>query len=242
MLNIWASQQRSNNFVPGDLGAKLLAWWDVEDAATLTLTGSQISGWRDKVTNTNLTQGIGGSRPLYQATSFNGRPAAFFDGIDDTLEIASVFLPSGDAHSEIYILVDAPLGSVDTASRAALAYGGTTGATSRGVRRSGGDGTGRLVALTNNTAVTLTTVLFEGRQQGLAISSPTTVTARVGSEQASVAAVPATGTVRTRIGAGTTGTPANANFWLGLINSIIVTSELTEPERNNLFGFLQRRI
>ncbi|MBA4165522.1 MAG: hypothetical protein C0510_13000 [Erythrobacter sp.] len=248
MLMAWASQQRgaSNPFNPSDLGAKLLAWWDVEDAASLTLSGSQISGWRDKVTSTNLAQAIGGSRPIYQATGFNGRPAAFFDGIDDMLEIASVFLPTVAAHAEVYALVDVPLGSADATARNTFAWGNTSAgsAGARQLRRSVVSGVSRCAALigtgTATTTVTLSTAAFEGRKLGELITSPTTSTVTVGGSTTSAAIVPNTQTSRTRIGASVTTSPNT--FWLGTMNSIIVTSALTTTERANLRTFLEGRL
>src|SRR5688500_3331977 len=71
------------------LGASLLAWWTADRADLITLSGSQVTSWKDVVAGYDVVQGVGGSRPLWSATSFNGAPSLTFDAIDDELTLGS---------------------------------------------------------------------------------------------------------------------------------------------------------
>lgn len=245
MLMAWASQQygAGTPFVPEDLGAKLLAWWDAEDATTLTLSGSQIAAWADKVTATSLSQGIGGSRPLYNATGFNGRPAAMFDSIDDYLEIASVFLPIGADPCEMFALNNAPA-AADTAVRVSFAYGAAVN-NDRRMRRQVTTGTGRfspVVGTATQVSITVTDEVYEGDELGIALFHTTQISSQVYPSTTffTNAAVPATIGTRTRLGCNASASPGN--YWSGAINSVIVTDELTTQERNNLIAYMAGRL
>lgn len=75
--------------------ANLVAWYDASDlstlfsndAATTAVTAdSQVAVWRDKSRLGNhLSQTTANNRPLYRASSVNGRPAIDFDGSNDSL-------------------------------------------------------------------------------------------------------------------------------------------------------------
>lgn len=230
-------------FAPEDLGTKLLAWWDVEEASTLTLSGNQITEWRDKVTGTGLVQGVGGSRPVYNATAFNGRPAAVFDGIDDYLSIASVFLPTGTDDCEIRQLTDPPTGAADTVTRISFSYGdGSAASGDRRMRRQVVSGVSRhspvfglsLTATDTEYAGPCMTYMgcFDGTLQEVKLGQ--------GGQLFTQAVTASTMTARTIIGSRSNVTPGN--YWLGPLNSIIVTSELTAGERTQLETYLAGRL
>jgi len=244
MLMAWASQQygAAPPFVPEDLGAKLLAWWDAEEASTLTLSGSQIAGWADKVTSTNLTQGVGGSRPVLNATAFGGRPAAVFDGIDDFVSIASVFLPSGSNTVEAWVLASPPDGVSDAAvTRIAFAYGdGSTNGDLR-MRRQVSSGISRHSPVAG-ASLLVPTAEYAGPSLVYAGSFADRLDAKIGAggTPETVAATPNRLTNRTLIGSRANSTPGT--YWLGGINTIICTSELTSGERTQLENYLAGRL
>jgi hypothetical protein len=73
-ISIGIDAARRRGFAPASLTG-LLAWYEVT-AATITLNGSNVSGWADKSGNgVNASQGTGGNQPAYNASSanFNGR-------------------------------------------------------------------------------------------------------------------------------------------------------------------------
>lgn len=227
-------------WTPADLGAKLLAWWDAEDADSLTLSGAQISGWRDKVTDTVLAQPVGGSHPVLQATGFNGRPAAYFDGIDDFVEIGSVFLPSGANTCEVCVLCDTPTAISDAAAdRTGFSYGNVNSVSRRLLHRVVSGGISSFRPTTGFVGPSVEG--FEGPQLAVVRVTGTDTFAKIApGDESSFAVVPNTATDRTRIGSNSTTIPNR--YWLGPINTIVVTSELTSGERDLLETYLQERL
>ena len=66
---------RQTGFNPKQV-ANLAAWFDADDASTITLTGSNVSEWRDKSGNgRHATQATAARQPAYTTNSLNGRPA-----------------------------------------------------------------------------------------------------------------------------------------------------------------------
>lgn len=55
-----------------------VVWLDAADDSTLTLTGFNVTAWRDKSGNANNSVATNGS-PVYSATRINGRPGILFD-------------------------------------------------------------------------------------------------------------------------------------------------------------------
>lgn len=58
----------------------LALWLDAQDTETLTLSGSDITGWADKSGNNRHASGVSGALPTYQATGFNGLPTLYTTG------------------------------------------------------------------------------------------------------------------------------------------------------------------
>jgi len=69
---------------PTDLGANLIAWWDANNAGSITKDGSDyVSQWNDLSTNGyNLTQGTGTNQPQWQTGILNGKPGLSFSTND----------------------------------------------------------------------------------------------------------------------------------------------------------------
>jgi hypothetical protein len=72
---------------PDELGADLALWLDAEDAASITLNGTDVAQWDDKSGNgRNASQATAANQPAYLATGFNGKPTLQTDG-NDFLEL-----------------------------------------------------------------------------------------------------------------------------------------------------------
>jgi len=65
-------------------GSNLVAWFDAQDAASITQSSGAVSQWNDKSGNGNhLTQATAGKKPTYSATGLGGaQPSVSFDGGD----------------------------------------------------------------------------------------------------------------------------------------------------------------
>lgn len=231
-------------FSPADLGASLLAWWDAEDASTLTLDTGTVTTWADKVAALSPTQAVAGAKPAYSATGFNGRPVVTFDGVDDILSLASVgLLPTMANACEIWALVDQTALVADTGSRTAFSYGGGSN-DRRDVRRVVNSAVNRARVMAGNGVTQVTSdnnsVDLSGRHVMRAQISTTTMTITVDATAAgSTAVVPVTGTARLALGG--TSTAAPATYWQGGINSILVTAPLTSDQSAALLAYLVAR-
>lgn len=64
----------SGPFTPKSISG-LAAWFDADDATTITLNGSTVSEWRDKSGNgRHATQATASNQPGYSTNALNGRP------------------------------------------------------------------------------------------------------------------------------------------------------------------------
>lgn len=238
-----------SSFTPTSLGAKLLGWWDAEDATTLTLATASVTTWTDKIGSYAATQGTAGNKPTYSATGFGGgnRPYVSFDGTDDYLELASQPFPATTVASNIYVVGSQDTPASDAVARCSFSYGGAAGTSRRSMERRQGSGPVNRAAAAHGTGAssvlsTQNTVDYSGIHIAAALFTATDVTAGIDNAFATAAAgVPATGTERVRIGAMPTTSPTN--FWLGKINLIIVTTgTLTTDEATALYQYLQKRL
>lgn len=238
--------QPEPEWTPADLGAKLIAWWDAEDADTLTLSGGLAVEWIDKVNGITLVQSLAGQRPVYSDTSFGGRPALSFDGLDDFLAVtpAHPSIPIGGDPCEMWALVDqlAPE-FTDSGQRMIMSYGSGT-MDRRGIFRANSLQVNSFTVVgTRNTNGVVASVAggFSGKhvvrgrwtgsqmyaQRDETISAPT-------------ALAPLTTGARFRLGAGPNAA-ANA-FHMGGFNSGLITTDLDEAESASLLAYLANRI
>lgn len=232
-----ATMGSGSGWTPISLGSSLIAWWTADRADLMTLSGSQVSSWRDVVAGYNAVQAVSGSRPVYSAGSFNGAPGVTFDGLDDCLEIvpAPAAFPSGSAGGEMWAVVDqAAQTPSDTSSRRPFSYGNLS-ATRRTLRRavSGGVSRGGFGA-GNGTTETLTLdmdVEFTGRHLMRGVATATGAAVAIDGEPlpAETAGVPATTLERMRLGANPA-SGSGSDFWLGQLRDIIITGPLTGDE------------
>jgi len=225
-----------------DLGAALLGYWDAERPGLITLSGSSVTTWTDVVGGYAPTQGVSGSKPIYSATSFNGRPGITFDGTDDSLLAASQPFPSGSAASEIWALIDQKALAADATTRVSLAYGSGNSATSRYVARTTSGGVNRGFANAGNgtsaVQVTDTAVDYSGKHVARVEITGSAIAVSVdGNTSVSTAVTPATGTTNIRIG----GTLAGSNFANMTASAFLITSPLTTAQAAQMLAFLKAR-
>jgi hypothetical protein len=90
-ITVPAPTPPASSWTPADIST--LLWLDASDAATVTLSGSDVTQWDDKSGNGNhVTQSTSGNRPDYDTTTniVNGLNVITFDGSDDFLAKATL--------------------------------------------------------------------------------------------------------------------------------------------------------
>lgn len=233
----------------GFLGASLIAWWTADDPSTFTLSGSQVTSWRDKVSGYNMVQAVSGARPVYSAAGFNGAPCVTVDGTDDELTLSPLpaAFPSGSAESEIWAITDQAVAAASTGVRMLGSYGGLTN-TRRTVGRtvSSGMNRGEVRAGTGSaeTAHISTDGDFSGRSVVRAryrgASGTTFQMVGVGAETGNVFSIAGTATDRARIFASPN--PTASAFWLGSHRDYLITHPLSTQQVSALTAWaLPRR-
>lgn len=192
---------------PASLGASLLALVDARRADKFIASGGSVSSITDIVSGNSFEQSFATAKPAYNATGINGGPSFDFDGIDDEMTYAGVWLPTGANKCRIWTLARQDSLAADATTRALFSYGGPTGGTSRQVRRGVPSGVNRANTNTDNAGVAVsvsnTTVDYSGVHVTLSDINGATAQTDVDG----VAGTPATavttstGTTRTRLGA-----------------------------------------
>jgi hypothetical protein len=79
-----------------------ILWLDASDAASLTLSGSNVSAWAVRSANSNnATQGTSGSQPTYNATAQNSMGGIVFQGA----QVLNLPLGNAGSTASIYAVV-----------------------------------------------------------------------------------------------------------------------------------------
>lgn len=229
-------------WIPTDLGAKLLCWLTVDDAASISLSGSDVASWTDQVGPYVFSEAT--NRPSYSATGGPAStPCIIADGVAEFLELASVPFPTGTADSEMWACVSQDALAADTSQRSILHYGGAGGANTRGIGRRVTSGTNRFKTSSGTNEVATTAADFSGWHavRGRWTGTGTTTTAQIDELTASTGAVAVnSGTDRTRVFANSSG--AIGQFWNGKATDLIVTTAtLTGGEETLLWEYLINR-
>lgn len=220
-------------WTPTELGSAVVAWWDADDVATLTLSGSAVTDWASKAGGITASQGTSSARPSYSATARNGKPGVVFDG-GDRLAISSVAgFPTGSGASALAIVGQA----TNTSGVNSIAFSWGSGLTNS-----------RVVGY-NNTGNRIWTSWLAAGEFSLAEDWPTSdriitvqyastgvVTATVdgGSTQTSTLSTPATSAVSGNIGS----FPGIGSFTGPLQEIVLANRVLTTDERQQLEGYL----
>jgi hypothetical protein len=94
-------------FQPTDLPTSCLLWFDGGDATTLTLSGSNVTAWRDKSGNANNITSFSATQPTYSTST---RLLTFTNGTGTTT--SSISLTSTTSYSIFYV-ISFPTGLTD---------------------------------------------------------------------------------------------------------------------------------
>lgn len=114
-----AASQSQSAFAPStDTG--LVAWWDADDATSITENGGAVSAWAPQTVGPILTQSGGARQPTTGVRTLAGRNVLDFDG-GDYLDEALVLPTSGDVAFHMVLAVD----NIDSAFAAVLAVDAT---------------------------------------------------------------------------------------------------------------------
>jgi hypothetical protein len=205
--------------------------------STLTLSGSQVVTWADKIAGHAPTQATAAARPLWSATAFNGRPGVVFDGTDDVLSLSPDPLATGAATEELWALCD-PL--ANPTGRFVFAHGFGGSQARRLVRVMG---TNDAVLGVGDGAVAQSATIvggFTGPSLLRAVIQATEADLYLnGGSKQTVAVVPSTTGTHLRIGA--SANSSASSFWLGPINSIMATALLTDEQAASLTTYFKTR-
>lgn len=216
----------SKAFSPLDIGSSLLSWWTA---------GRGISvNWTDVKAGRVMTV----SGATWGATSFNGAPGWTFDGVDDYMNLESQPFPSGAAPVEIFAVFQQ--NAVDTASRSLFGYGGSAGSSGRSLQRISGNKMRANVGTGGGTAAAEdATNLVTSRHVVHGIWTETDVSISVdGNAYVTTAAVPATDTLRVRIGSSLANTPAG--FFSGVVSDVSICGPLSTGARAAMVSHLMK--
>lgn len=245
MLISWASQQagfRTPAWQPSDLGADLLGFWDAEVVASVTLAGSLVTTWTDQVGGYAATQATASFKPVYSATSLNGRPGVAFDGTDDFLRTAAIpaSFPVGAVGSEIWGLASQDFPGTQAGNQVLSSYGDTSNLNARTIRRINVANVNRGAVAVTAGAATDTVTDLSGIHVLRGEILPASVSISVdGGAKTTAAFVPATAAAGgVVLGALTTG---SNRFWKGPFNAVLVTNPLSAANAALLLAFLKTR-
>jgi hypothetical protein len=92
-----ANSNAIEQWVPSDLGASLQALWDAEDTSTITIAGSKVSAWADKVAGVVISQASAAIQPAWSTTGgVGGRNGVVFNRttaqrLASTAAVGSIF-------------------------------------------------------------------------------------------------------------------------------------------------------
>lgn len=232
-------------WTPLALGPLLYDMWDAERSSTLSLSGSAVTEWRSVKNGYAATQGVGAARPVYSATSFNGRPGVTSDGLDDELTYTGVgALPVGSSPAEVWLLADQTALVADTAVREVVGWGGASFDLHVRVRRvvsAGANAAQSQYGVGGSAVIVATTTGFSGRTVVRVVydGSTTRVEVNGAAGTPSGSGTAAVGTSRFRIFAAP-GTSA-ANFYQGILSFCAVTQPLGSADAARMLAFLRTR-
>lgn len=227
----------------GILGADLLALWDAQEAASLSLSGATVTEWRDLLHGYAAAPASTNERPSISYASFNGFNEIIADGSDDNLTFNAIPFPSGASPSELWAAVSQSALAADATSRVAMMYGGSSTTTGRLLRRVVSAGANRGGAQIGNgsatTAITGSTDLSARHVLNVQVGATTSTFVQDGAATGPTAVTPNTSTTRLRFFATTATTPGA--FWQGGMSLALITNALSAEKRAALTTILNAR-
>jgi len=117
-------QTATRAWTPADIPVeKRVAWYDAQDAATITQAGGAVSQWTDKYGLRNISQGVASRQPAYSATGFAGTHggiiftedslSGLMSGLGDNLTVVLVVKNNGGSPSNARVFSIAPPTGLD---------------------------------------------------------------------------------------------------------------------------------
>lgn len=240
LTNVAARGSAAAPFVPTDLGAALIAWWNADDHGTANMTddgAGLISQWKDRVGGLALTATLT-ARPLWTAIAFNTSFAGVtFDGVANTLRGTTLTgLPVGATPG--YILAASNPGVTSNVnSKFIFQYGNSTNGQNRQIiRRTTANGD---VLRASDGGATLSSSagawLTPGQVSG---SFDSTVTSYLNGTAGTTSSSGTLNTNTTRIAMGSDVATTAGNFSLIVNRQIFVTTALTTQQRQQMEGWI----
>ncbi|KKB80788.1 hypothetical protein VW35_00845 [Devosia soli] len=223
------------------LGTDLVGYFDARRPETITTSSGAVSSFRDVIAGYDMAQATAASRPTFKAGGFDGLDCLYFDGVDDCLLLSSVPFPSGSAPSEVWAVVQQDKPTTDAVNGTLMMYGNAS-STSRRLARAQLSGLNRYQSLAGNGTTGLTNYQTDTKFNDCHVVRSIFDGANMYSEIEGIAstpsaAVPATATTRSRIGASSASTPTE--FWRGKILCILVTKPLSGGKAAQLRRYLE---
>lgn len=221
-------------WTPLNLGTSLVAWWDAQYLPNLTLSVGAASAWLDRKSGILAVQATGAKQPVWSATARNGKPGLTFTASSSqTLTFTPAGFPTGSSAVSIFI---GAFGSGAQAFGTAFAYG-----------TAAGNQTFRFRTNVSGIAEYSNGVLSLDGSTWVNVDSAATVTIPAGAsptvtlfQDGNAGAAGAAATQNLTTGGAAIGAIENgsSNFWNGVIQQIVVTSNaLTTCQRQKLEGW-----
>jgi hypothetical protein len=240
-LTIPAVAARSRRFDPiARLGSSVYAYFDAERPESLSLSGSNVTSWRDLKNGLVVNQSTSGSKPIYTASAFNGRPGITFDGTDDHLiSNGTGGIPTGAAPLEMWVLADNKADANDSTARRTIAWGSTSNNDSMmnfvsQAKFTTSAGTGSATVGSQPVGSSFGRHVMRGRASGTLITSY--IDNVTGPTWNAVPAI--TGT---KLAIGAMPVPSVFAYFLGSISAIIITAPLSTADANWMLNALKAR-
>lgn len=225
-------------WTPLSLGAKLLLWWDAEDAASISLAGSNVAVWTDKSAAFGVAQTTGTNQPTYSSTAVNNRPGVVFDGTDDFLTNAGTPSKVAAGQAREWWFLGTQTRAVSTGGTHVAVRQGSAITSAAQIGRTIDNAVAGFVGNGATAVIANAASLFEGvsiiRQQ---VTATEQIVSRNGTAGTPVAVSPALNDTSVFIGS----RDAASRFHEGAFNTLIQTEPLTEAEAGQLLAYLKFR-
>jgi hypothetical protein len=236
-------------WAPHFLGAKLWAYYDPKDSASITQAGGVVSQINDLSGNARHLTAAGGARPAYNATGFGtNQPSLDFDGSANTMSTAAsafgttaaltfAFVATGDDSGGADMRAASLLSMDDvddyeSAESAALVYRWASGPVRiRAYRQPSTLSSGGITDVTRFRAISM----WDGADHTMTVDggAPTTTANAAGNF-----GKPADTTVKLFVGSGAMAS-VGAFFWKGKIGPVVLCNDdLTAAEKTLLDTWL----
>lgn len=237
--NTLTDEMDAGSWTPANLGAKLLAWWDISDAGSRTLDGSsKVSQLDDLSGNANhLTQASAGLRPLYSATSWNSVAAGMtFSGVDTYLSMTSTIAYSGATGLSVHAAVQQDGSAADRTIVSGIDAGAPQ------MRLTTGNAIQIVRSFEANIVSSTATFSTGWHLAGMDIATNVSDFWHDGTEETHTDNGAFTQPLKLVGANGQSGGSSLGNYFSGVMSEIVITSnDLTGPELTSLYTYLDAK-